>query len=1213
MERSLAALVACSIAFGTVAQASPISQSRIAELMASRDRQEVKLEALRSRDREILAQLGEMLSEKYGSLLEGSEMVFTRLVESGTVYYRMDFLGLKGKDRARALCEILDVEKCIALGPHGQMTLLQVDGEVTVSAMGVVSDNRPFVVADAVPAESFNPKAREIESRVRKMLDPLGIFPIPRPHDIASEAPATPSPQTVPPETRPKEVTDTSGETTAPASAPTDVVIRPRPRPEPQAGSGISIIEYFEEPEGANAAEVDLVLDEEDGAMQVDGSEEAADTQIEEILPTVLEEPAGGPVVEAGEMPDGGDDALPPLLEEVPGEPGEGEDDLRPLLEEPVDAPYVPPVEEPVDADLEPNDGVVGTADQPHRNDPDTRRAAPADQVLDRGAAPGAIGSEDDAGAADPSVAPRPEIGKEAGQNDRAPDDAGRAGVLILTPDQQVAPDAPDAPDVRDGNTPGREDSPSSDAEILSPDAHSGRILPTRANGTDVADAGRSDFLRSAFAGGNIGSGLAGRARDVAVRIPGVGKVEINRLERAIPGLSGDGIARFPAVRGPERTEVEGPSVRPMTVPTRDAVEVAEPASAPAVDLASTSATEDMIQAEVVASGATIGLESDRGVAEADPTRASQDEAETAASEPPAPVSRARALASIAPAEEDVEAVAPLRSLAQGPVPRERAMGELQARLDAAEPVPVMASLPLPRSDVLVVPVSAGRQTVELVSMSFDDPKIAAAEASHPAPKARPDMQLAQASAEKDVAPAIAIAAPAREAVDGEVVQQAPALALAALPPVVAPLGAPSEKPRYSVRVPLTESVASVGESDPGVRISKSSGVEIALLGSVAFDDQFAVPSSVDFAGGRDAGRLQKLPDARPDLSSYERHAQADTLHLDQSAARLALDVSEGRMASTDLAQVPGMGAAPSPDQGMAPPGFFGDEPARPAKPRSPSLNRLDSLLAEEVSGTQEAPEAGDDNARDAMSLFAEREGATDPAPVENGAQAQVHAEAAEETPAVRPSGLSGLDALRAMARPVPQPTVETTVQAAPEPDTAPRRPAVIATAQRAPVLTPAPTPVQTPEVETPRPDASGEKARRQALEILAQIQQAAEMERAAAPRPAAESAPLEARTEPGLVERRDASPEPQTEFDVADLRIELSYVASRDEVMERAQELKAFFPPVMVEKGRFFGAAVPGNPGRYIVGIEARDLKSRDDLIWYMDQMGVPWAQRAS
>ena len=77
------------------------------------------------------------------------------------------------------------------------------------------------------------------------------------------------------------------------------------------------------------------------------------------------------------------------------------------------------------------------------------------------------------------------------------------------------------------------------------------------------------------------------------------------------------------------------------------------------------------------------------------------------------------------------------------------------------------------------------------------------------------------------------------------------------------------------------------------------------------------------------------------------------------------------------------------------------------------------------------------------------------------------------------------------------------------------------------------------------------------------------------------------------------------------DLRIELSYVGSRDDVRTRVAELKRFFPGVMLAKGRFFGASVPGAQDRYIVGIEASDLSSRDDLVWYMEQMGMPYAFR--
>lgn len=1146
MERSLAALVACSIAFGTVAQASPISQSRIQELMASRDRQEVKLEALRSRDREILVQLGEMLSEKYGGLLEGSEMVFTRLVESGTVYYRLDFLGLKGKDRARALCEILDVEKCIALGPHGQMTLLQVDGDVTVSAMGVVTDNRPFVVADA-PSESFNPKAREIESRVRKMLDPLGIFPIPRP-DMPS-APAPASPDQAPAEAASAE-TSARPETETPAPeaetpAP-EVVVRPRARPDTLSGkSDISIIEYFED--GEEDKDLELDMDEE-------VEEPAPVAQI--VTPEETEADRGTASMEQSpaEDPEPAEPAASIEIQTYPDPVPEPVDEEPQAQAEPIMEPVAEPedVQEVHDVTSEPTDV------------PEPRDEASSDPV----AVPEReeMSAEDEMNAHPPAASMTYEVEPQAADDER-PD------VLILTPDQQVPASTIDAPQVE---TP--------EGEMISPDENARSILRGSGNVADVADARGETFLRSAFVGGGVGAGLGGRARDVAVRIPGIGKVDIGGLERAVPGLGGDGVARFP--EGVQTPKVQQPRARVVTPVVADLPEVAAPTPAPAE-----------AQAELEARAETPSVQ-DAAVRPAD----AQEVLVEAPQVPVAPLSRAAALAQLEVPSAEPAGI----DLAQGPLSRDAALADMQARLaaaaDAQEEETRLAALPMPRAEVLVIPEAATPQVIEVVSMSFQDADGSEVQiaADIPMPLARPagltepaEAPVMMAAIDEDAAEQIAL--PKQDA-------------LASLPPMVAPLGAPSIKPGFSVRVPLTEAPAvDDGGMDAAPRISKSSGVEVALLGSVAFDDQFAVPSSVDFAGGRDAGRLQKMPDARPDLSAYESRDMASDRQIDERTARLALDVSRGRLASADLAQVPGMGA-PSSDGGMAPPGFFGDEPVEPAKPRSPSLSRLDSLLDEADEAAQ--PRLADGEVleeRDAKDLFAAP--GAEPAPEEPAvAQAEpsvaAPAPVAEATPSARPRGLSGLEALRAMSKP------SVSAVSPQEEDPAP----TVAVAQAEDPVVAEQSDLEPSVAEAP---AAKAEAQRQALEILAQIQRAAEREREAAQEAAREmrvSAPAAApEPAPSLVERASAPQPAAPDFDASDLRIELSYVGSREDVMNRAQELKAFFPPVMIEKGRFFGAAVPGHPGRYIVGIEAKDLKSRDDLIWYMEQMGVPWAQRAS
>jgi len=47
----------------------------------------VSLETLKSRDRDILVQLAETLAERHGHLLVGSEVVFSRMSEAGTIVY----------------------------------------------------------------------------------------------------------------------------------------------------------------------------------------------------------------------------------------------------------------------------------------------------------------------------------------------------------------------------------------------------------------------------------------------------------------------------------------------------------------------------------------------------------------------------------------------------------------------------------------------------------------------------------------------------------------------------------------------------------------------------------------------------------------------------------------------------------------------------------------------------------------------------------------------------------------------------------------------------------------------------------------------------------------------------------------------------------------------------------------------------------------------
>jgi len=94
-----------------------------------------------------------------------------------------------------------------------------------------------------------------------------------------------------------------------------------------------------------------------------------------------------------------------------------------------------------------------------------------------------------------------------------------------------------------------------------------------------------------------------------------------------------------------------------------------------------------------------------------------------------------------------------------------------------------------------------------------------------------------------------------------------------------------------------------------------------------------------------------------------------------------------------------------------------------------------------------------------------------------------------------------------------------------------------------------------------------------------------------------------------GIVERSVAPPAPQ--ISIADLRLELSYLSRREDIAQRVAQIRAFLPPVMLEKGRFYAMEAPGAPGIYVVGLQANGLTERDDLVWYFGQVGLKFAFR--
>lgn len=192
MSKKIGALLALSIAFGAGgAQAARISETHLQKMMSSTATEAVLLESLRARDKDVLNKLAGSLADRYADLLSGSELVFTRLVEDGTIFYRLDFVNLRNRDRARALCHILEMNRCIARIGDDRMVVLDVHGEDAVTAIarmeqGVEED--VFTLAMREPGREANPLAREVEAKARKSLDPLTAFPQPRPDDLEQVA-----------------------------------------------------------------------------------------------------------------------------------------------------------------------------------------------------------------------------------------------------------------------------------------------------------------------------------------------------------------------------------------------------------------------------------------------------------------------------------------------------------------------------------------------------------------------------------------------------------------------------------------------------------------------------------------------------------------------------------------------------------------------------------------------------------------------------------------------------------------------------------------------------------------------------------------------------------------------------------------------------------------------------------------------------------------
>lgn len=99
----------------------------------------IRLETIRSRDETLLRDLAAALVSRYGDVLEGTEILFTRVETFGTVFYRLDIQDIASEEAARRICHILEMEQCLVARPGASQL---VTGEAFVIAPDGLIDMR---------------------------------------------------------------------------------------------------------------------------------------------------------------------------------------------------------------------------------------------------------------------------------------------------------------------------------------------------------------------------------------------------------------------------------------------------------------------------------------------------------------------------------------------------------------------------------------------------------------------------------------------------------------------------------------------------------------------------------------------------------------------------------------------------------------------------------------------------------------------------------------------------------------------------------------------------------------------------------------------------------------------------------------------------------------------------------------------------------------
>lgn len=159
----------------------------------------IRLETIRARDESLLRDLASALVTRYGDLLEGTQILFTRVESFGTVFYRMDIQNIDGEETARRICALLEMERCLVAKPGasalvtGDAFVIGADGLIDIEASSAAFGGAPSGSVEFAPLATQGALMDTVRLPVppaEALKDRLGVLPQDRPAHVGAALPA---------------------------------------------------------------------------------------------------------------------------------------------------------------------------------------------------------------------------------------------------------------------------------------------------------------------------------------------------------------------------------------------------------------------------------------------------------------------------------------------------------------------------------------------------------------------------------------------------------------------------------------------------------------------------------------------------------------------------------------------------------------------------------------------------------------------------------------------------------------------------------------------------------------------------------------------------------------------------------------------------------------------------------------------------------------